>query len=60
MSETFLMHTWLEHASARVFGPDETASNLLAALYQATAKVWMESILSVDKHLSPEGRVRKP
>ncbi len=47
----------LEHANFRVFGPDETASNRLDAVYQATDKMWMEPVLPVDEHLSPEGRV---
>jgi len=47
----------LEHANFRVFGPDETASNRLDAVYQATDKIWMEPILPVDEHLSPNGRV---
>jgi xylulose-5-phosphate/fructose-6-phosphate phosphoketolase len=47
----------LEHANFRVFGPDETASNRLDAVYQATDKVWMEPVLPVDEHLSPNGRV---
>jgi len=41
----------------RVFGPDETASNRLDALYQVTDKQWMEPILPSDEHLSPDGRV---
>ena len=41
----------------RVFGPDETASNRLDALYQVTPKVWMEPLLPTDEHLSPDGRV---
>jgi xylulose-5-phosphate/fructose-6-phosphate phosphoketolase len=41
----------------RVFGPDETASNRLEALYEATDKMWMEPILPVDEHLSRDGRV---
>ncbi|MDF1526309.1 MAG: phosphoketolase family protein [bacterium] len=41
----------------RVFGPDETASNRLDALYEVTGKTWMEEILPVDEHLSPDGRV---
>ena len=41
----------------RVFGPDETASNRLDALYEVTDKVTMESILSTDEHLSTSGRV---
>src|SRR5438445_5664941 len=47
----------LEHANFRVFGPDETASNRLDAVYEATDKVWMEPVLPIDEHLSPEGRV---
>jgi xylulose-5-phosphate/fructose-6-phosphate phosphoketolase len=41
----------------RVVGPDETASNRLEALYQATPKVWMEPLLPTDENLSPDGRV---
>jgi xylulose-5-phosphate/fructose-6-phosphate phosphoketolase len=41
----------------RVFGPDETASNRLDAVFQVTDKIWMEPILSTDEHLSREGRV---
>ena len=44
----------------RVFGPDETASNKLADLYQVTGKAWMASRLAEDDdggHLSPDGRV---
>jgi xylulose-5-phosphate/fructose-6-phosphate phosphoketolase len=41
----------------RVFGPDETASNRLEALYETTDKLWMEPILPVDEHLSQHGRV---
>ncbi len=41
----------------RVFGPDETASNRLDALFEVTDKQWMETMLPVDEHLSPNGRV---
>jgi xylulose-5-phosphate/fructose-6-phosphate phosphoketolase len=41
----------------RVLGADETASNRLDALYQATDKVWMEPVLPTDEHLSSDGRV---
>ena len=44
-------------ANFRVFGPDETASNRLAALYEATAKRFTGPFLPVDEHLSPDGRV---
>src|SRR6185312_14442020 len=36
----------------RVFGPDETASNRLEALYEVTDKEWMEALLPGDEHLS--------
>jgi xylulose-5-phosphate/fructose-6-phosphate phosphoketolase len=41
----------------RVFGPDETASNRLDALYEATDKVFLEPLLPTDEHLSTDGRV---
>jgi len=41
----------------RVFGPDETASNRLEDLYQATDKIFMEPRLETDEFLSPNGRV---
>jgi xylulose-5-phosphate/fructose-6-phosphate phosphoketolase len=41
----------------RVFGPDETASNRLEALYEATDKDFMEPLLATDEFLSPSGRV---
>ena len=47
----------LETRNFRVFGPDETASNRLEALYQVTDKEWMEKILKVDEHLGTQGRV---
>src|SRR5437870_3964459 len=41
----------------RVFGPDETASNRLDALYEVTDKVFIEPMLPTDEHLSRDGRV---
>jgi xylulose-5-phosphate/fructose-6-phosphate phosphoketolase len=41
----------------RVFGPDETASNRLEALFEVTNKVTMEAIEATDEHLSRDGRV---
>jgi xylulose-5-phosphate/fructose-6-phosphate phosphoketolase len=46
--------------SFRVFGPDETASNRLQALFEATKKTWMADLLPEDAdggELSPDGRV---
>jgi xylulose-5-phosphate/fructose-6-phosphate phosphoketolase len=47
----------IESKNFRVFGPDETASNRLEAIYEVTDKQWMEPILPVDEHLSQHGRV---
>ena len=41
----------------RVFGPDETASNRLDALYETTKKIWMEPLLPTDENLTRDGRV---
>jgi xylulose-5-phosphate/fructose-6-phosphate phosphoketolase len=46
--------------SFRVFGPDETASNRLQAIYGATKKAWMADMLPEDAdggELAPDGRV---
>jgi xylulose-5-phosphate/fructose-6-phosphate phosphoketolase len=47
----------LEAKNFRVFGPDETESNRLEAIYQVSPKVWMEPVLPTDENLSPTGRV---
>ena len=41
----------------RVFGPDETASNRLDAIFEVTDKVTESKILPVDVHLGRDGRV---
>ena len=44
----------------RVFGPDETTSNRLDAVYEASKKLWLEQYLPEDAdggELSPDGRV---
>jgi xylulose-5-phosphate/fructose-6-phosphate phosphoketolase len=41
----------------RIFGPDETESNRLGAVLDATGKTWEESRLPVDLNLAPDGRV---
>ena len=46
-----------EAKNFRVFGPDETASNRLDAIYEATDKILMEPLLPTDENLSGEGRV---
>ncbi len=41
----------------RVFGPDETVSNRLGAVLEATDRAWMAETLPGDDHLAPDGRV---
>jgi xylulose-5-phosphate/fructose-6-phosphate phosphoketolase len=41
----------------RLFGPDETASNRLSDVFQATDRDWNAAIEPTDDHLSPDGRV---
>jgi xylulose-5-phosphate/fructose-6-phosphate phosphoketolase len=41
----------------RIMGPDETSSNRLDAVFEATDRVWMEGIEPYDVHLAHDGRV---
>ncbi len=41
----------------RLFGPDETESNRLGAVFEATDRTWMAELQDGDQQLSPEGRV---
>src|SRR4051794_28425199 len=41
----------------RIFGPDETASNRLSPVFEATDRQWDAQLLPTDDHLAPEGRV---
>ena len=41
----------------RVFGPDETSSNRLDALFEATNRTLDATILPNDDHVAPDGRV---
>ncbi|MEB3259153.1 MAG: phosphoketolase family protein [Cyanobacteriota bacterium] len=65
-SNTFPLGLLLRDALAlnahnlRIFGPDETASNRLHAIYSQTKKLWMEEFLPEDlngSELSRDGRV---
>jgi xylulose-5-phosphate/fructose-6-phosphate phosphoketolase len=46
-----------QHRNFRIFGPDETASNRLDAVYEVTAKAWQGNRLPTDEHLARDGRV---
>jgi len=57
---TFLRDVMKGNAGARnfrVFGPDETNSNRLSALFETTDKTWVAERFPVDEGLSPDGRV---
>jgi len=41
----------------RIMGPDETASNRLGAVLEATDRTWEAQTLPTDEHLAPDGRV---
>ncbi len=41
----------------RIVGPDETASNRLSAVFEATDRAWNATRLDTDDHLAPDGRV---
>jgi xylulose-5-phosphate/fructose-6-phosphate phosphoketolase len=46
-----------DRRTLRIFGPDETASNRLDALFEVTDRAWEAEILDTDDHLAPGGRV---
>ena len=60
---TRVLGTWLRDVIAqnpenfRVFGPDETMSNRLNAVFEATERQWSASIQPSDDHLAPHGQV---
>ncbi|MFS8741126.1 phosphoketolase [Synechococcus sp. WC10meta] len=41
----------------RLFGPDETASNRLDAVFEASDRTWVAPTYDYDEYLSPDGRV---
>ena len=47
----------LDKQNFRLFGPDETASNRLEAVYEVSGKEWMAEVEEVDIDLSVDGRV---
>ena len=56
----FLRDVMRRNAGARnfrLFGPDETASNRLDAVFEVTDRAWMADRLPEDEHLAPDGRV---
>ncbi len=47
----------MERKNFRVFGPDETTSNRLGALFEVTNRAWEAEMLPEDESLAPDGRV---
>jgi xylulose-5-phosphate/fructose-6-phosphate phosphoketolase len=52
-----VMQRNLDRRNFRVFGPDETASNRLGALFEVTDRTWVADRIPDDEQLSPDGRV---
>jgi len=52
-----VMKSSAERRNFRVFGPDETASNRLSHIFEATDRAWDAETLPYDDHLAPGGRV---
>ena len=46
-----------EFKNFRVFGPDETMSNRLTPVFEATERQWDAETIPIDDHLAPAGRV---
>ncbi len=47
----------MEERNFRVFGPDETSSNRLDALFEVTDRTSAAEIRPSDEHIAPDGRV---
>ncbi|MDQ1034458.1 xylulose-5-phosphate/fructose-6-phosphate phosphoketolase [Streptomyces sp. V3I8] len=56
MLEHVMQHTG-GRRDFRLVGPDETASNRLQAVFDASGKAWQADTLPVDEHLDRHGRV---
>ena len=60
---TRVLGTWLRDiirrnpATFRLFGPDETASNRLGAVFEVTGRAFDGIIIDGDNQLTPDGRV---
>jgi xylulose-5-phosphate/fructose-6-phosphate phosphoketolase len=52
-----VMRRNLQRRNFRIFGPDETASNRLDAVFEATGRTWLADRMPDDQQLSPDGRV---
>ena len=46
-----------EQKNFRIFGPDETTSNGLGAVFEVTGRQWTGDVVANDEYLVPSGRV---
>ena len=46
-----------EQKNFRIFGPDETMSNILSAVFEVTNRQWDARVVEGDEFLAPAGRV---
>ena len=46
-----------EQRNFRLFGPDETVSNGLEAVFEVTQRQWLAATTADDEHLAPSGQV---
>ena len=53
----FLRDVIKQNHDFRLFGPDETASNRLSAVFDVTDRAWVAQTLPEDDHLSRDGHV---
>jgi len=53
----FLRDVMKHNHNFRLFGPDETASNRLSAVFEVTDRAWVAETLPEDDHLAPQGKV---
>jgi xylulose-5-phosphate/fructose-6-phosphate phosphoketolase len=53
----FLRDIMRQNPDFRLFGPDETASNRLSAVFETTDRAWVAETIPEDDHLSPDGHV---
>ncbi|GAB1538415.1 hypothetical protein NUACC21_10760 [Scytonema sp. NUACC21] len=52
-----IMKLNMESRNFRIFGPDETQSNRLDAVFEVTNRTWVAETYPYDANLSPDGRV---
>jgi xylulose-5-phosphate/fructose-6-phosphate phosphoketolase len=52
-----VMRRNLQRRNFRIFGPDETTSNRLDAVFEVTDRTWLADRIPEDEQLSPDGRV---